>query len=182
MTRGEISMFDVKMRALRKKQNLIILQLGRKVRVADRRRLQQYRHKCDVQIDVLARSLLDALSTTEVDTEFAAILVDIIEATCLPLHEHETIRKAVDGAFELVAVMESEEYIRDFTGSGKHGSRFTLIADSIEIIKSWILVTEATLDRMRPNPRPNIMKPATRRIANRMMLELIKRKRPDSKA
>lgn len=111
--------------------------------------LNRARRFHDEQMDVLARSLLDAMNARgEGDTFAARLLCVIVDATCLKLKDHmHEIQDAVNAAWHVLSIIASEEYIRSFTLSGTDEAKFRLVAYALETIKAWLLVTELAIER-----------------------------------
>lgn len=141
--------FDAMLAMLQRKQDAYVRRVWHSIDGVGGIELERVRRHHDGLADRLARNLLE-VATDSPDEERASELYGrIIEATCLPLRSNERqIQDAVNGAWEMVIGLDDVDHISRVTRGGTAVGIWKMLEHTLETLKAWILVSEASLARL----------------------------------
>lgn len=144
--------FDAMLAMLQRKQDAHLRRVGTLIERTRGYSLEKARRHHDGLVDPMMRTLIDTLPEMQDHDETLAPYTRIIEATCLPMRGNQAqIAEAVRCAWDIVIVLDDVDHIARFTQGGTALGRWHLIEQTLQIVKAWILVTEAALERATPH-------------------------------
>lgn len=144
--------FDAMLAMLQRKQDAHLRKVGTLLERTRGHSLEKARRHHDGLVDPLMRALLDVANEAPQEDPVTHLYTRIIEAACLPMRGNQAqIAEAVRCAWDIVIALDDVDHIARVTRGGTALGIWHLVEQTLQIVKAWILVTEAALERATPH-------------------------------